>query len=212
MRHVFVETNWVFGYAAPAHHKRLDAVELLQRSRSGEVLLHLPSPCLTEARQPILMKCQPRLEADAVRRFLLRARTEGAISHDQDRITRQVLDRFEQQVHTELRQLDNTLVSLRGEPGLEIFPLNENMLERAVSLSTLSLSLGPFDQAILAAILVRAEQLRDAGETDVCFCEIDADLQPWDKRGGSKQPLMDLYDAAGVWVYGDFEFRDQGPE
>jgi hypothetical protein len=158
------------------------------------------------------MKCQPRLEADAVRRFLLRAQTEGAISHDQDRITRQVLDRFEQQVHTELRQLDSTLVSLRGEPGLEVFPLNENMLERAVDLSTLSLSLRPFDQAILAAILVRAEELRDAGETDVCFCEIDADLQPWDKRGGSKQPLMGLYDAADVWVYGDFEFRDQGPE
>ncbi len=212
MRHVFVETNWVFGYVAPAHHKRLDAVELLQRSRLGEVLLHPPSPCLTEARQPILTKCQPRLGADAVRRFLLRARTEGGISQDQDRAAREVLDRFEQQVHTELRQLDNTLVSLRGEPGLEIFPLNEGMLERAVSLSTLSLSLGPFDQAILAAILVRAEQLRDAGETDVCFCEIDADLQPWDKRGGSKQPLRDLYDAAGVWVYGDFEFRDQGPE
>jgi hypothetical protein len=212
MRHVFVETNWVFGYVAPAHHKRLDVVELLQRSRSHELLLHLPSPCLTEARRPIQNKCQPRLEADAVRRFLLRARTEGAVSQDQDRTTREVLDRFEQQIRTELRQLDNTLASLRGEPGLEVFPLNENMLERAVSLSTLSLSLRPFDQAILAAILVRAEELRDAGETDVCFCEIDADLQPWDKRGGSEQPLTDLYDAAGVWVYGDFEFRDQGPE
>ena len=207
MRHVFVETNWVFGYVAPAHHKRLDAVELLQRSRSGEVFLHLPSPCLTEARRPVLTKCQPRLEADAVRRFLLRARTEGVISQDQDRTTRAVLDRFEQQVQTELRQLENALVSLRGEPGLEIFPLNEIMLERAVSRSTLNLSLGPFDQAILAAILVRAEELRDAGETDVCFCEIDADLQPWDKRGDSKQPLMGLYDDVGLWVYGDFEFR-----
>jgi hypothetical protein len=212
MRHVFVETNWVFCYVAPAHHKRLDAVELLQRSRSGEVFLHLPSPCLTEARQPVLKKCQPRLEADAVRRFLLRARTEGVISQDQDRTTREVLDRFEQQVRTELRQLDSTLVSLRDEPGLEIFPLNENMLERAVSLSTLNLSLRPFDQAILAAILVRAEELRDAGEMNVGFCEIDADLQPSDKHGDSKQPLTGLYDAAGVWVYGDFEFRDQGPD
>ena len=144
-----------------------------------------------------------------MRQFLLRAKEEGIISAEEDRTTREVLDRFEQQIHAELRQLESTLASLRGERGLEIFPLKENMLERAVSLSTLDLSLKPFDQAILAAVLVRAEELRDAGETDVCFCETDADLQPWNKRGRGKQPLTGLYDAAGVWVYGDFEFRDQ---
>jgi len=62
MRHVFVETNWVFAYAAPAHHKRLDAVELLARARANEVRIHLPAPCLTEARLPIMRKCQPRNE------------------------------------------------------------------------------------------------------------------------------------------------------
>lgn len=70
MRHVFVETNWVFGYAAPAHHKRLDALELLERARANEIQIHLPAPCLTEARQPIMRKCQPRNEADAIRQFL----------------------------------------------------------------------------------------------------------------------------------------------
>ena len=80
------------------------------------------------------------------------------------------------------------------------------MLERAVELSALYLSLKPFDQAILA-VLVRAEELRGAGETDLCFCETDADLQPWDKHGRAKQPLTDLYDTAIVWVYGDFDLR-----
>jgi hypothetical protein len=207
MRHVFVETNWVFAYAAPAHHKSLDAVELLQRARAGEVQLHLPSPCLTEARQAILRKCQPRHEADAVRQFLLRARAERTVSPDQERTTREVLGRFEQQVQVELRHLAETLEDLRGE-GVQIFPLNANMLERAVSLSTLDLSLKPFDQAILAAILVRAGELASVGEVDLCFCEADADLQPWDKRGDPKQPLTDLYDAAGVWVYGDFDLRE----
>jgi hypothetical protein len=42
MRHVFVETNWVFGYAAPAHHKRLDAVELLKGAGANEIRIHLP--------------------------------------------------------------------------------------------------------------------------------------------------------------------------
>jgi len=115
-------------------------------------------------------------------------------------MTREVLDRFEQHIRAELRQLNDTLASLRNQSGLELFPLNEKMLERAVGLAGLDLSLQPFDQSILAAVLVRAEELRDAGETDLCFCETDADLQPWNKKGDSKQPLTDLYDSALVWV------------
>jgi hypothetical protein len=99
------------------------------------------------------------------------------------------------------------LASLRREQRLEVFPLNGRMLERAVELSVAGLSLKPFDQAILAAVLGRAGELREAGETDLCFCEMDADLQPWDRNGAAKQALTDLYDAAGVWVYGDFELR-----
>jgi hypothetical protein len=130
MRHVFVETNWVFAYAAPAHHKRLDAVELLKRARAHEVRIHLPAPRLTEAWPLIMRKCQPRNEADAIRQFLLRAKAEQTILLDQDRATREVLDRFEQQVRGELRWLDDALKSIRMEPGLEAFPLNQHMLER----------------------------------------------------------------------------------
>jgi len=54
------------------------------------------------------------------------------------------------------------------------------------------------------AVLVRAEQLRDPGGDDLVFCELDGDLQPWDKNGRSKQPLTELYDSARLWVYGDF--------
>lgn len=153
MRHVFVETNWVFAYAAPAHHKRLDAVELLKRASSNEVRIHLPALCSNEGRLAILRKCQPRNEADAIRQFLLRARSEKAIPPDEESIVRQVLDRFEQQVRAELRQLDTVLKSIRREPGLELFPLKEQMLERALELSQMDLSLKPFDQAILAGTL-----------------------------------------------------------
>jgi hypothetical protein len=204
---VFVETNWVFGYAAPGHHKRSDAIALFERARANELQLHLPALCLTEARPPIMSKCQPRHEADAIRRFLLRAKSEGTVSPEQERATREVLDRFEQQVREELRQLDHIIASLRAQPGLEVFPLNERMLERALELSEMDLSLKPFDQAILAAVLVRAEELRSAGASDLCFCEIDAGLQPWDKRGDAKRPLTDLYDAVQVWVYGDFDLN-----
>ncbi len=166
--------------------------------------MHLPALCLTEARLPIMRKCQPRNEADAIRQFLSRARAERTVPPDKEMATREVLDRFERQVRSELRQLDDVLTSIHTEPGLELFPLNEHMLARAIELAQVDLWLEPFDQAILAAILGRAEGLRKQGETDLCFCEVDADLQPWDRRGNAKQLLTELYDEALIWVYGDF--------
>src|SRR5437016_3078940 len=102
MRHVFVETNWVYGYAAPAHHRQLDAVDLLNQARAGRFRLHVPSPCLVEARGAILRRCKPRREAEAIRDFLDRAKAEQSLSADHERMTREVLQRFEQQILVEL--------------------------------------------------------------------------------------------------------------
>jgi len=38
----------------------------------------------------------------------------------------------------------------------------------------------------------------------IIFCELDSDLQPWDKSGARKLILSDLYDSSGVYVQGDF--------
>ena len=159
---------------------------------------------MLEARQAISTKCQPRNEAGAIRRYLLRAKLEGKVSSKADSATRVVLTRFEQQMRSELRQLDGTISSIRREAGLEVFALNDRMLEMSVDLTALGLSLKPFDQAILAAVLVRAEELRAQGEEDLCFCETDSDLQPWDRDRNAKEPLKSLFDRAGVWVYGNF--------
>lgn len=78
------------------------------------------------------------------------------------------------------------------------------MLERCAELSYMKLDLQPFDQAILAAVLVRAEQLLAEGVGEMAFCELDTHLQPWDKDRNFKSRLASLYDAARIWVYGDF--------
>lgn len=120
---------------------------------------------------------------------------------------RVVLDQYEASVSAELDEVDERLATIARHSGIEVFALSEAMLSRAVELSTINLDLKPFDQAILAAVLVRAEQLRDLGADDVVFCELDGDLQPWDKNGRPKQPLTDLYDSAHLWVYGDFAMQ-----
>jgi hypothetical protein len=208
MQHVLVETNWVVAYAAPAHLRLPAAVALAKRAEAGELRLYMPSVCLTEARYPIRTKFHPRLPADSVRKYLAWATTAGVLDREDGDTVRRVLDRYETAVLAELRGLDEQLGLLRKHPGIEVFPLSDAMLLRAVELSTQNLELRPFDQAILAAVLVRAEVLRDQGADEVSFCELDGDLQPWDKDGRSKQPLTSLYDSAGVWVYGDFAMEN----
>jgi predicted nucleic acid-binding protein len=205
--HVLVETNWVVGCAAPAHHQDPAARALLDRAGAGEVKLYLPAVCLNEARRAI-QKFQPRHEANAIRSFLAWSKGTGQLSGDDDRTIRRALDMFEAKVKADLKTLDARLTALRSRAGVEVFALDETMLERAIDLSGGELDfLQPFDQAILAAVVVRAERLRGAGAGDVVFCEADADLQPWDKRGDARPPLKRLYDAARIWVHGDFDLN-----
>jgi predicted nucleic acid-binding protein len=206
VRPVFVETNWVVGYAAPEHHQLPDARSLFDRAAAGELRLYLPSVCLTEARTATRRRFQPRREADAIRQFLDWGRRNGRVTAAEDQLVRRIVDQFESRVRAELDGLDATLEALRSCPdAIDVFALDDEMLERSVELGASDLDLNPFDQAVLAAVLVRAKRLRDAGHEELAFCELDGDLQPWDKQGNAKQPLTRLYDEARVWVYGDFE-------
>jgi len=210
MRHVFVETNWVVACAAPAHHKTPAALELLDRAAAGELQLYLPVICLSEARRPILARFQSRNEADRVRQFLLWARDNKFVDVKDEEATRRALEQMEKRVQTDLKKLEETLISLKTAKGVETFHLSQPMLERCATLSLAKLDLQPFDQAILAAILVRAEELHAEGIDQMDFCELDSDLQPWDKDRRAKQPLTGFYEKARIWVYGDFSL--QSPE
>jgi len=166
------------------------------------VRLYLPSISIAECRRPIREKFQVRLEADRVRRFLLWAKQNHLIEADADEVVRRTLDQMEGLVKRDLEQLNDSLKNLSNQPGLEIFNLTEAMLERSTDLSHLGLQ--PFDQAILASILVKSETLKASGIERFAFCEADSDLQPWDRLGDPKEQLVSLYDQAAIWVYQDF--------
>ena len=204
MPHVFVETNWLFAYAAPAHHRVAAAAELLDRAARGEFTLHLPNICLGEARQAIRTKCQPRNEANALRRFLSWATPAGSISAEEATATRAVLNKYESNIQQDLDKLDDNLKTLAILPYIDIFGLDDAMLNRATDLALGGIAPKPFDHAILAGILVMAQRLWDSGERGICFCETDTGLQPWGRYGDDKPPLRDAYDQAHVWVYSDF--------
>lgn len=145
-----------------------------------------------------------------MREFLKWAKANGHLETKVVEDTRQVLDQFEHLVKPDLDNLEARLEGLKNEKGFHIFPLSAEMLERSISLTT-EADLKPFDNSILAAVLVRAHGLLKDGETDLAFCELDGDLQPWDKNGNGKPVLTRLYNEARVWVYGDFTMTTREP-
>lgn len=205
---VFVETNWVVDVAAPAHLQSPQAVQLLQRADAGEFKLFVPAICFAEARETVPRRFTPRSRSEDLRKFVRWARDEDRIDLEDAKAAFRVFDRFDGLVANELIKVPERLEALAQHSGLSVFPLSEPMLERQVSIGSMSLSLKPYDLAILAAILVKSAELQHAGHSWVGFCELDSDLQPWDKSGTLKPALSDLYNAARIWVYGDFLLED----
>ena len=211
---VFVETNWVVDIVAPAHLQRPQAAQLLSLAESGEFELHLPAICLTEARETIPRRFNPRTDSEDLRKFVKWAKKEGKLTIEDANAAFRVFDKFDGLVTNELRKVPERLIELAKHPNLNVFPLSESMLERQVSIGEMDTLLKPYDMAVLAAILVRAEDLQQEGHSWVGFCELDSDLQPWDKNGVLKPILNDLYNASRIWVYRDFlvENVDELPE
>ncbi len=201
---VLVETNWVVDVTAPAHLQSSQALKLLQRADEREFQLFVPAICLMETRETVPRKFAPRAQTEDLRKFVIWARDEGRINLEDEQAAFRVFDKFDGLVTSELTKVSERLDTLAAHPGLTVFPLSQPMLERQISIGAMDISLKPYDLAILAAVLVKSEELRHEGHSWVGFCELDSDLQPWDKIGASKPVLSALYNAARIWVYGDF--------
>lgn len=201
MPHVFVETNWIHGYAAPAHHRLPDAVALLERAKRREFTLHIPNVSFMEGRHSIQAKCQP---TEAVHRYVRWAQSVGEWNDGQASDAHQVAEKYEQSITKELKAVSSTLTRVASLPCLKMFAFDDEMLDLANRLALTDAAKKPFDHAILAGVLVSASRLWNKGERGISFGELDGDLQPWGHRGAPKNDLRKLYDDAHVWVYGDF--------
>ncbi len=205
---VLVETNWVVDVIAPAHLQKPQAIHLLTRAQAGEFELYVPAICLTEARETVPRRFNPRSQSADLRKFLKWAKSENKVNPEDAKAAFRVFDQFDGLVANELTKVSERLNELANLPHLNVFPLSEPMLERQVAIGALDLSLKPYDLAVLAAVLVKAEELQQQNHSWVGFCELDSDLQPWDRSGDRKSILRDLYDQARIWVYDNFLVED----
>ncbi len=78
---------------------------------------------------------------------------------------------------------------LASHPYINMFALDDAMLDLANQLALTKVAQKPFDHAILAGVLVSASRLWNQGERGISFAELDSDLQPWGKKGAPKDDL-----------------------
>jgi hypothetical protein len=213
IRHLFVETNWLHDYAAPAHHKVPAAVTLLERAQRGDFILHIPNVSFAEARQSIQTKCQP-VDGPGIHRYIRWAHKNRELNDEQGEDAHRLAERYVQDIRKELSAVPTILKEVGGFPCVKIFALDDEMLDLANELALSKAAQKPFDHAILAGILVSSSRLWKRGERGIAFAELDSDLQPWGTKGAPKDDLRKLYDEAHVWVYGDFtlQFPSRSPD
>ena len=206
IHHVFVETNWLHDYAAPAHHKVPAAVSLLEPAQRGEFILHIPNVSFAEARQSIQTKCQP-VDGPGVHRYIRWAHKNGELNDERSKEAHQLAEKYVQDIYKELNAVPTILKKVADLSSVKMFALDDEMLDLANQLSLTNVAQKPFDHAILAGILVSSSRLWNQGGRGISFAEIDSDLQPWGSKGAPKDDLRKLYDDAHVWVYGDFTLQ-----
>jgi hypothetical protein len=101
MSHVFVETNWLHAYAAPAHHKVPAAVALIGRAQQGEFVLGIPNACFAEAHQSIQTKCQP-VDGPGIRRYIRWAHKNRELSDEQAEKAHHLAEKYLRDITIEL--------------------------------------------------------------------------------------------------------------
>jgi len=201
---VFVESNWVVDVCAPAFRRTPEALALLSSANRGETTLHVPGIAFREGRSVIRRKYQPK-ESGTLQDFRRWAREQGSVSPDVDGAANEFLTLFSNSVNAELARLSTRIQEVESSTGVKPFALSEPMLERALALreEVHDLEFGAFDEAILAAVLVRAGEL--PSDNRLIFCTLDRDLSPVDKRGNPRVRLQAAYDTVGLEVRTSFD-------
>lgn len=201
MKHVFVESNWVFDYSAPEHLRTPDAEGLVNRAGSGELRLHIPSICLREGEDAVRRKCTARIpkELSEFRRWAVQ---RGVVSPSDAAVIEPFLESYRGAVQSGLAELRARVDSIRALPGVSVFSLSDAMFERAIALRSVG-ELKPFDEAILAAVLEKAKEL--PVDEPKYFCELDGDLAAQDKKGYPRVSFVALYAEANITFLSDFQ-------
>jgi hypothetical protein len=133
-RHLFVETNWLHEYAAPAHHKAPAAVTLLEKAQRGDFILHIPNVSFAEARLSIQTKCQPT-DGPGIHRYIRWAHKNGELNDGQAEDAHRLAESYVHDIRKELSAVPSILKELARLSCVKMFALDDEMLDLANELA-----------------------------------------------------------------------------
>lgn len=114
----------------------------------------------------INIKCQPGRELKGLYEYI--ALNRSRLPPDEITNAANLLARYELDYIQDFDGAPARIQSLiQMSPYVDVFPLNEAMLQYSLRPEIIFLDLKPFDQAILSAVIVRSLEIRSAGEAVV---------------------------------------------
>ncbi len=132
MKHVFVESNWVYGFCSPRHRRKPEAQRLRERAERGDLRVYIPGICLREGSEAVRRRCQPRF--GNLGDYRRSAEQRGVVSAEDAAVVMRFFDQYERDVVQDLDEIDARLDRLRATHGVEAFALSETMLDRVLQL------------------------------------------------------------------------------
>lgn len=169
------------------------------------LLCLFPHIAIKEGIRSIRNKRQRR-DSD-VREYRRWAASQGALSEDDSQRVIAFLAGYGTHVTQSLRELETAANDLESASNFHVYALTDEMLEVVPSVKYMAdLShIKPIDEAILGAVLGKADELRASEPlAPIYFCTTDSDLRPIANDRRERKDLKALYDKRQITVLSDF--------
>lgn len=174
MNHVFVETNFIIDVLRP--FPTPDATALRQRV-GGDVTLHIPWVAVAEAARTLPGVIREDLGfMDNMKRFAAVEFQNGTLSRIDKPIVDELAKRARDFRDAELKSVIVRVEALAAQTS--VIEPTKPVVTRTLTLFSVK-SLKPFDEMVLGAVLTKAEELYQAGERELFFCDKNTrDFEP----------------------------------
>lgn len=167
--HVFVETNWLIEVARPIPAP--EAQRLLERSRAGDLQLHVPWVSVHEAKRTLDRIIREDLGfPETMMGFVVAEFIAGRLTPQDKQVADALAARGAQNRKYAIANIGPTIDALLG--GVEIIAPSEPAIAKTLALYSVK-SLKPWDELVLGAVLTKASDLHAAGERDLYFCNLN---------------------------------------
>lgn len=196
MKHVFVETNFIVELVRPFPGS--SAAKLHGRANQ-DVALYVPWVSIVEAKRTLTEIIGADLGFDvSLTKFAAQEFRSDRLSAADKQIVDRLVSRAKTARANALRGISANVDA--AVETMDVILPTEDVIRKTLALYPIKY-LKPFDEMVMGAVLVKAEELYDRGERDLMFCNLNKkDFDP------TKRPaLAEEYERNSMTYHSSFE-------